>query len=302
MRIAGVVPTVSRRMVPRSTAVDGQLYRWLEMGEGEAVVLLHGIPTSPSLWRYVMPRIPGAHLLAWELPGYGGSIARGDVGPLSLSVQTERLIQWLDALEIRRAILVGHDLGGGIAQIAAVRHPERVCGLVLINSVCYDSWPIPSVRALARSARLVERLPDTAVRELLRTMYLRGHDDSERAREALEIHGSNYENSPDGAGAALVRQARALDNADTMAVAAELPGLRIPVRIVWGGSDRFQKVKWARRLARDLDAPLKILPGAKHFVPEDHPEAVAQAIREVIGDLAWWRIPSVEESAPPSPS
>jgi pimeloyl-ACP methyl ester carboxylesterase len=45
-----------------------------------------------------------------------------------------------------RAVLVGHDLGGGVAQIAAVRAPGRCAGLVLANSIGYDSWPIPSVR------------------------------------------------------------------------------------------------------------------------------------------------------------
>jgi len=46
---------------------------------------------------------------------------------------------------LESALLVGHDLGGGVAQILAVRRPELVRGLVLTNAVCYDSWPIPSV-------------------------------------------------------------------------------------------------------------------------------------------------------------
>jgi pimeloyl-ACP methyl ester carboxylesterase len=45
--------------------VDGLRHRWLEHGDGPAVVLVHGIPTSPALWRHVVPAVAGARLLAW---------------------------------------------------------------------------------------------------------------------------------------------------------------------------------------------------------------------------------------------
>jgi pimeloyl-ACP methyl ester carboxylesterase len=62
--------------------------------------------------------------------------------------QADHLLAWLDHLDIERAVLAGHDLGGGVAQIAAVHQPRWCAGLVLANAICYDSWPIPSVRAL----------------------------------------------------------------------------------------------------------------------------------------------------------
>lgn len=57
-------------------------------------------------------------------------------------------------------MLVGHDLGGGVAQIAAARAPERFSGLVLTNALSYDSWQIPGVKVMARLAGALRLLPD----------------------------------------------------------------------------------------------------------------------------------------------
>ena len=133
--------------------------RWSEEGGGFPFVLLHGIPTSPALWRHVLPQVRGGRLLAFELVGYGESIPAGRDRDISVARQADSLLAWLDHLAIEQAVLVGHDLGGGVAQIAAVHQPRRCAGLVLANAVCYDSWPILSVRALRAAGPLVGRMP-----------------------------------------------------------------------------------------------------------------------------------------------
>lgn len=126
-------------MENQETTVGGVPVRWLEHGSGRPVVLVHGIPTSPALWRHVMPLVRG-RCLAWERRGYGSSIPGGVGHDLSLSAQAGYLLEWLDTLDLpERPILVGHDLGGGVAQIAAVRAPDAFSGLVLTDAVCYDS-------------------------------------------------------------------------------------------------------------------------------------------------------------------
>ena len=62
------------------------------------------------------------------------------------------MLRWLDVVRVEAPVLVGHDLGGGVAQIAAVRRPDRFSGIVLTNAVCYDPWPIPSVKAMRQAA------------------------------------------------------------------------------------------------------------------------------------------------------
>lgn len=113
--------------------------RWEESGQGAPVVLIHGIPTCPALWRHVMPRIEGARCLAWEMVGYGASIPEGRERDISVASQAQYLASWLRHLGIEQAILAGHDLGGGVAQIAAVRNPGLCRGLFLTNAIGYDS-------------------------------------------------------------------------------------------------------------------------------------------------------------------
>ncbi len=260
----------------------GLLMRWEEAGEGPPVVFVHGIPTCPALWRHVIPRIRRGHCRAWEMVGYGGSIPAGRERDISIARQAEYLAAWMRELGIRKAVLVGHDLGGGVAQILAVNHPELVAGLVLMNAICYDSWPIPSVKMMRAAGGLVTRLPDPAFRQVIRTFLARGHETTAQAKEAFSEHWPHYE-AADGA-AAFVRQVRALDVSDTLAVADRIRELKVPARIVWGAADQFQKIKYGERLSRDLRAPLDRIEGGKHFVPEDHPERVAAAVNAVVND------------------
>ena len=259
-------------------------HRWLERGSGPPVVLVHGVPTSAELWRHVLPLVDDARLLAWEMPGFGRSWQVPPDVDISVGAQADHLRAWLDALEVERPVLVGHDLGGGVAQIAAARAPGRCAGLVLTNAIAYDSWPIPEVKVLRTAGPLVERLPAALVRAQLALLFGMGHDERDRVRESLDLHWAAYDH-PQG-GAALVRQLRSLDCRDTQAVAPALPTLDIPAALVWGAADRFQKLDpYGRRLAADLRASLDEIDGAKHFTPEDHPTRIATAIGAVLTDV-----------------
>lgn len=242
-------------------------------------MLVHGIPTSPELWRHVQPRLPGRSL-AWEMTGYGASIPDGRGCDLGLSAQADRLLAWLDHLDVERPVLVGHDLGGGVAQIAAARSPERFSGLVLTNAVCYDSWPIPSVKAMARVHGVLRHLPEVALYPSFVQLLRRGHDDPAVARESIGTHWSHYVTH--GASPALMRQVAALDVRDTLAVADRLPHLGLPARVVWGEADQFQTVAYGERLADDLGTQLRRIRGGRHFTPEDHPEEIVDAIESLL--------------------
>lgn len=268
----------------RTMVIDGVQHRWLERGEGPAVVLLHGIPTSPELWRHVAPLVDGARLLAWEMPGYGRSAGQGVGRDISVKAQARYLRLWLMNIGCARAVLVGHDLGGGVAQIAAVQEPSICAGLVLTNCIAYDSWPIPSVKAMRAVGAVVRRTPPPVFRRVLAGFIRQGHDDPDRARESAVAHWPGYDHT-DGA-TAFVRQVRSLRTADTLEVAAQLPSLRVPTALVWGAADRFQKLAYGQRLARDLKGHLETVSTGKHFMPEDHPHELVAAIARVL-EQAW---------------
>lgn len=256
--------------------------RWEERGDGTPVVLVHGIPTSPALWRHVVDRVEG-RCLAFEMVGYGASIPAGRGRDISVARQVDHLLAWLDAIGVDRAVLVGHDLGGGVAHLAAIRGPSRCAGLVLTNSIGYDSWPIPSVQAMRAASPVVRRLPTPALYPVVATLLARGHDDREVARESLALHWRHYREH--GGAAALARQVDSLDVRDTRGVSERLRELDVPARVVWGAADQFQTVDYGERFARDLRTDLWRIEGGKHFTPEDHPDDVAEAVNEVLKEV-----------------
>jgi pimeloyl-ACP methyl ester carboxylesterase len=268
----------------RTTTIDRTPVRWLEQGTGAPVVLVHGIPTSPALWRHVVPRLPDLRVLAFEMTGYGESIPAGKDADLSLSAQADRLNAWIEHLDVGPVPLVGHDLGGGVVHIAAVRRPDLCAGLMITNGVGYDSWPIPSVKAMRATAPLLARLPGAALKPAFGVLLARGHDDSAMAKESLGVHHRPY--AEHGGGAAMARQVSALDVQDTLAVQDRLSTLTVPARIVWGVADQFQKIEYGERFARDLGTTVRRIEGGKHFTPEDHPDVVAEEIRSLVAEVA----------------
>jgi pimeloyl-ACP methyl ester carboxylesterase len=261
-------------MRARTVDAEGIRMRWEEEGEGVPVVFIHG------LWRHVIPDVRDARSMAWEMVGYGASIEEGRDRDISVAKQADYVAAWMREVGLESAFLVGHDLGGGVAQILAVHHPELVRGLVLINAICYDSWPIPSVRMMRAMGSMVEQLPNSAFRLVYSTFLYRGHDNLERARESITEHWPYYEAA--GGAAAMIRQVRSLDVNDTLAVADQIPNLDVPARLVWGAADRFQKIGYGYRLAYELRASMERIEGGKHFVPEDHPERVGANVNALV--------------------
>ncbi|MEX0687008.1 MAG: alpha/beta fold hydrolase [Balneolales bacterium] len=151
-------------MNEKSIKVNGVNIRWLEMGSGFPVVFIHGLPTSPELWRNVIPSLTNKKRIAWEMVGYGASIEEGRSRDISVGSQAAYLASWLDAMNMDKVVLVGHDLGGGVAQIIATLRPQVVKGLILINSICYDSWPIPRVKAFRALGPIATQFPNAAVK------------------------------------------------------------------------------------------------------------------------------------------
>jgi pimeloyl-ACP methyl ester carboxylesterase len=64
-----------------------------------------------------------------------------------------------------------------------------------------------------------------------------------------------------------------------MAIADDLSRINIPAHVVWGARDPFLDVSYAHRLANDLRCSVEVIPGGRHFLPEDHPELIASVIQ-----------------------
>jgi 2-hydroxymuconate-semialdehyde hydrolase len=264
----------------------------LAAGDGPLVVLLHGIPTGAELWRGVLPHLADAGLraVAPDLPGYGRTRAAPSADH-TLTGCARLVARWLERSGSGPAWVVGHDVGGAVAQILAVRRPDLVSALTLANSVAHGSWPAPRARfaTLAARAGLHRAMAGVGVvpNAYLRRQVRRGLSDPASASvEELDRVVWDGKFSDRRGRAAFERHLAALSPRDTAAVVDALPDLTVSCQLVWGTDDPFQT--WhgvGQRLLRQLPDPdVTLLHRCGHLTPLECPQRLATALLD-------WRRP-----------
>ena len=246
-------------------------------GTGKAVVLLHGFPTSSFLWRNLAPLLATRfRVIVPDLIGYGASSKREDVD-LSVTAQAGYVGELLDHLGVGEELAaVGHDVGGGVAQVMAFG--GRAGALVLIDSITFDVWPIEGVR-LIQAMEPGDAGVDVA-EGLVRIAIDQGMSHKERlTEEAVEAFASPF--TAEGGPAALVRAARGIDGVGLVGTEAKLAALGDRLLVLWGEDDPYLSQDEAVRLS-DLvpGATVAILPGCSHYLLEDAPQTVGPLIYE----------------------
>jgi 2-hydroxymuconate-semialdehyde hydrolase len=262
--------------VARAPVSGGEL-SYADEGEGPAVVLLHGFPTSSHLWRDLVSVLaPRFRAIAPDLLGYGDSTKPEDPGAMTIRAQAGYVRELLDDLGVREFAVVGHDIGGGVAQLLAL--DGGVDTLVLVDTISFDSWPIEGVRMLQESE------PAGADRELARGIVIVALETGMAVPDRLATEDRDEYLRPWLAEPpALLRAARAIDGQGLAGAEKRLTALDARVLVVWGEDDPFQPVELADRLGEVLaGATVALLPGCSHFVTEDAPEAVLPLISEYL--------------------
>ena len=132
-----------------------------DVGEGPALLLLHGAPGSARDWRWLAPGLEGRlRLIRLELPGFGDSPLATMPDP-SIDARASLVVEAAEALGLDRFVVLGHSQGGAVALRVAARFPERVAGLALLASVAgRPHRPIRNSMNLAPIGRLL-RWPAT---------------------------------------------------------------------------------------------------------------------------------------------
>jgi pimeloyl-ACP methyl ester carboxylesterase len=207
-----------------------------------------------------------------DLLGYGRSdqpLGRD----VSLRGHGDRVVHLMEALRIERATIVGHDIGGGIAQYLAIRHPTRVSGLLLVDSVGFDDWPRRDVKMAKASLPLTRHLPAMWITGIVRTDLQRGYAEQERGQHSIEQYLHPF-STPEGRDV-LVEHLIALDPQETVKLAQRYRDIVAPTAIAWGAHDPFLPPSLARKLQAAIPAAtLDIIPDARHFTPEEAPETL----------------------------
>lgn len=255
--------------------VDGIPASFLTAGDGPLLLLLHGTYWS-RVWQPVIAPLAAAGLrpVAVDLPGCGRSGGELTAATAAVPALTAWVARFLDALGAQRPLLVaGHDIGGALAQrLAAGGAVER---LALVNSVTYDSWPVPGV-ARYRDPEVVAATTAAELVAARRTAIT-----AALGRPASEEELADYL-SP-WAELRVARSWMALAGAADPRYTLELvDGLRqaaVPTLLLWGEEDTFQRVAFAERYAAEIPgATLHRIAGSGHIPMESAPDEAAAAL------------------------
>jgi pimeloyl-ACP methyl ester carboxylesterase len=278
---SGIIPDKTEK--DHMTAIDGVRYHYTEYaGPGKNVVLIHGFAASTYTWEECAKLLQkeGFHVWALDMKGFGWSDKpRGaSYDPFVLMEETRA---WMQALSISGATVVGNSLGGAVAWAMAVKHPEAVEKLVLIDSAGYDIRK-PWIIALAKApfAAEVTRLffGKWLVRMILGEVL---YDDSLITEDQV---GAYFDRQRTERGIyAQIQVARALDYKNFEPLVKRIPEIRCPTLIIWGNDDRWIPLENAARFNRDIaDSQLAIVPECGHIPMEEKPVVAAGLIADFI--------------------
>lgn len=232
------------------------------------LLLIHGAGGTRLNWPPEIRRGQGLEVYSVDLPGHGESVGQGDS---SIRGFTERLVEWMDSLNLEQAIVCGHSMGGAIAMTMGLLAPDRVIGLVLISTGA-KLRVHPKILALTSE-------PGTfhAAAELVTTWSF-GKSVDERLRDLAMAR--MKEIIPEVAHSDFT----ACDNFDLM---EKLGEIYTPTLVICGEEDLMTPVKFSRYLADQIQgASLYLLPDAGHMVMLERPREVADRIREFVHRLS----------------
>lgn len=259
-----------------------------EAGEGPPVLLLHGWPQDALCWRYVMPLLADRYrVIAPDMRGFGASDAPGR-GYNGETLGADA-IALLDALEIERAHVVGHDWGGFATFAAGIAAPRRIASMVVLNTI--PPWVKPGPRQalqLWRSSyavllaafgeQIVRSRPDVIARMLRADRVHEGI-----SREDAEGYAARLQR-PESARATVLLYRSYVRSFRAVAVERRYANLRltVPTRFLFGTQDMAVSHHLLEGVERHCDdLTVELVEDSGHFIQEEKPELVADRAAEL---------------------
>lgn len=265
---------------------------YVELGEGPLVVLLHGFPDFWFSWRFQIPALAdaGFRVVAPDMRGYNLSSKPPGVA----AYDTDRLAGDIRELIAERgahsAFLAGHDWGAAVAWVTAMKHPDVVERLAILNAP-HPSKMLAGLRHPRQLARswyifffLLPWLPERLVRADGWRLFRHGFEHDTRpgafSDEDIECYVEAW--SRPGAVTAMINYYRAAFRQSPSRAEVALRPVAAPTRVIWGERDRYLGAELAEPDRADVPNLERVirLPHASHWVQHDEPDRVAQLLVE----------------------
>ena len=300
--------STSREPTPwthEQAVVNDVRLHYVAAGDEDAplVVLLHGFPEFWYSWRHQIPVLAdaGFRVVAPDMRGYNRSEKPRGVGSYRMDELVGDVAALVDHFDAERAHVVGHDWGGGIAWETAVRRPDVVDKLAVLNAPHLGRFREVLARGTKQWRRSsymfwfqVPRLPETLLgaRDCAGVASLLQETASEDTFDETDLRRYREAACRPGALTAALNYYRAvfrdgLREEARAALGGERPDreVRVPTLLVWGERDPALGVELAEGLEAWVpDLRVERLPEATHWVQNDAPERVGELLVEFLGE------------------
>lgn len=279
--------------------------------DGKALIFLHGFPESHRTWRHQLAALCEDYfVVAPDQRGYAGSSKPPRVEDYEASRIVADVFAIADALELDRFTLVGHDWGGAIAWLAALRHPDRIARLVIANAphpLLFQRTLIddPEQRAASQYIRAFRdpafetKLGAAGFEKFFEINFMRSADAELLNDEDRDTYREQWR-AP-GAFTAMLNWYRAssiiVPKPDEPVerpafLNAPFPSVAMPVLVIWGMRDPALLPVQLDGLSAFVDDLRVVEVDAGHFVTWEAPDEVTEAIRLFLREK-----PAVEPTA-----
>ncbi len=257
----------------KNIETTGAVIHVLDEGQGDtALVFLHYWGGSARTWRHVVARLKDrARCVSLDLRGWGRSIAQD--GRYDLNAMAGDVSEVIASMGLTRCILVGHSMGGKVAQIVAAKGAGDILGLVLIAPSPPTGMPVP---AGTREAMLASYQNAEGVSEALKILCHRDLTEEDR-RQVVE-------DTLRGAAGAK----REWTTTGMLARLDGISGIGIPTLIAVGDCDRVERAEALRRIYGEVlpAAEFRTLSGVGHLSPLEAPADIAGACSDLLSAVA----------------
>jgi pimeloyl-ACP methyl ester carboxylesterase len=240
----------------RWMTLNGSRIHYYEAGPADAppVVLVHGLGGHSEDWRMLRHYVVAAqrHVYMLDLPGYGRSDWPQNFS-YSIPDEANTVVAFMDALGLKQVDLGGWSMGGWIAQRIAIDHPDRVKRLMLFDSAGLNIRPEwntvlftpTSVKELDDLDKLLMPNPPAVPGFIAHDILRYSHEHAWVMRRALNSMLAGHDTTDD-----------------------QLPKLKMPVLLVWGGEDHIMPVAHGEQMHRLIpQSQFEVIAGCGHLAP-----------------------------------
>ena len=250
----------------RYATVDGISTHYVVTGDGPPVLLLHGLGASVVTWRDNLgPLSTAFRVYAVDLPGHGDS----DKPDIDYAVDTmvRFVVRFMESLDLESTAIIGNSIGGALGLITALRHPDLISRLILVDSAGLGREVSPYLRlvSIPGLGALLESSRVGGTRFMLKKVFV---DQSFVTQELLdELYRSRQMPGAKEAVVRVIRRTVGLRGVRKEYVYLnDLPRLNIPLMLVWGAQDLILPVSHAYRASEAAPhARLKVFDGSGHW-------------------------------------